>query len=200
MKKIKAIALITAIFCLIAPFAMASDYTPENPLGIISTDINNSSLLARLNCAGNYSYNFNNRNVDIYYRASTSGSPDQLWRVGLSTEGDVYQERCYSGTTDAAGNLYALNVYRYSSNYYNCDVMRVKGNEYDSRVVSYGAGYDQIGSNHPFQLKLYSYDAYLGCVPDSSCPLGYNVKWVSLGNHTNWYRLYYHQDRSIPLL
>lgn len=156
--------------------------------------MNNVGFDARMNCSGNSTYNYNNRNVDLYY--IVENSTDQTWRVepAPATSDRYYIE---SLTPDAYNNTYALNIYRYNSNYANCDVMKLKNNEVDASVKYLGVGGGEPFSyGYTFALNHYYYPTYyLGATRNGVGPLGCDVRWlVSSPSNTNcqWTHVYNH--------
>ena len=146
-------------------------------IGIISTALNNVGFNARMNCAGNSSSNYNNRNVDLYYIVQYS--KDQTWRVDTAPGNNRYYIE--SLTTDAYKNIYALNIYRYNSNYGNCDIMKLSGNEYDASIR-----YLAISDGEPFSygftcaLQHYYYPTYfVGATRNGVGPLKCDVRWLA---------------------
>lgn len=170
MKKLFCMLLVGLTTCIFASSAFASQEVPIN-----ATPLYNMSYKAFMNCAGNKTYNYNNRNVDIYYRVE-SGT-DQTWQFVM-----LYPEQYFyiiSGTSDAIGNRYALNIYRYNNNYGNCDVMQLRGNEKDATIdVNGSLEYYEICS-----LQHYFYPSYFVGVQAGNGALGYDVRWMTGGSH-----------------
>ncbi len=151
-KKLFAMAL-----CVIMVVAMA---VPAFAAGTISNENTNGLL----NCYGNYSENFKNRNVTDYVTSSIG--PDQLWELQYV---DINAMTGYvrSTVSDSYRTNYCLNI-NTSNN--NCNLFPLNGNE-DDALCYYGINYIKL-ANYPYRL--------------SSTGAGGNVVW-STGGYNTWY-------------
>lgn len=149
--------LISIILCAALVFAMA---IPAFADGTIS----NEDTGGLLNCYGDYSSNFSNRNVTDY--KTTTAGKDQLWYLDY-TNYQTLQGYVVSSVSDVYGTKYGLNI---NTSTKNCNIYRINGNEHDALCV-YGPNY----------IKLANYALYL-----NSTGLNQNVNWSGSGN-IRWY-------------
>ena len=151
-KKLFAMAL-----CVIMVVAMT---VPAFAAGTIS----NERTGGLLNCYGNYTSNFNNRNVTDY--ATSSIGNDQLWNLQYTSYA-TFNGYVASVVSDAYGNTYGLNI---NTNTNNCNLRVISGNEHDA-LCYYGQNY----------IKLANYSYRL-----SSSGTNGEVSW-SNGGYNTWY-------------
>ena len=155
------------LMCLVLAAAMAVPAFADGP--------------NRYGCWDNMNYNLNvygndtisqNRNVCLW---SAGGSNAQYWYYELGPDGQ------YRIKSALANKAYALNIYRYSSNLYNCDVMLWSNNLTDSAVTRTTS---PTGGPWVIDLVNYSgYQLYRTGLGDNA-----DVRWGYLpnGNHTWW--------------
>lgn len=149
--------LFATLMCLIMVVAMA---VPSFAAGTIS----NQSTGGFLNCYGNFSENFNNRNVTDYVTSAIGN--DQLWHLQY-TSYPTSTGYVVSTVSDQYGRMYGLNI-NTSTN--NCNLRIINGNEHDA-LCNYGNNYIKL-ANYPYRL--------------SSSGAGGNVTW-STGGYNIWY-------------
>lgn len=180
-RKFFAVLLVYALVMVSGFSAFAdSDIDTFPPVGIISTALNNIGYNARMNCSGE-SLNYNNRNVDLYHMIP--GSSDQTWKV-LPAENDRYY--IASLTTDSGRNVYGLNIYRFSDNYGNCDVMKIRGNETDASIRYHLVSGNLFTYDSICGLEQYYYPGYYASVVRNGVGYyGCDVRWSNQGNPSN---------------
>ena len=120
-----------------------------------------------LNVYGNETID-NNRNVCVW--TSSTGNA-QKWKVSIVNG----IPKIFNALANAQ---YALNIYRGTSNYGNCDVLIAAGNDLDSEIdiLTIDATADL------YRIKLVNYNLYLTAVSNSD---GGDVRWQSFTGNTN---------------
>ena len=149
--------LLSIVLCAVLVFAMAVPAFADD-------SISNEDTGGFLNCYGNYTYNYNNRNVTDY-KAGYPGK-DQWWYLEYTSYSKL-QGYVISSVSDLQGNEYGLNINTQTN---NCNLRVINGNEHDA-LCSFGTNY----------IKLVNYSLYL-----NSTGLNDNVNWAASGN-THWY-------------
>ena len=120
-----------------------------------------------LNVYGNETIS-NNRNVVLW---SWSNSNAQNWKVSIVNG----VPKIFNALSNAQ---YALNIYRGSSNYGNCDVLIAAGNDTDSEIDVNTISAD----NNLYRIKLVNYNLFLTAKSNTD---GGDVRWEAFTGAEN---------------